>query len=62
MYIKGVMSVWLHFSDDFQDDVGPVPSKKTTITAKAKIKAKEEAKSKEQKKKKRKERYVLYSK
>lgn len=62
MYIKGVMSVWLHFSDDFQDDVGPVPSKKTKITAKAKIKAKEEAKSKEPVTLKRKERYVLYSK
>lgn len=46
------------FPDDFQDDVGPVPLKKTKSTAKAKVKAKEEAKSKEPVTLKRKERYM----
>lgn len=48
------------FSDDFQDNPGTVPSKKTKITSKAKLKAKEETKSKEPVTLKRKERYVLY--
>ena len=49
------------FPDDFQDDVGHIPSKKTKITAKAKVKGKEEAKRKEPVTLKRKERYVIIS-
>lgn len=46
------------FPDDFQDDIGALPSKKSKTAAKAKVKVKEEAKSKQPVTLKRKERYV----